>query len=260
MLYSGRIFYLVMLVIFWVLTLSGIQIARRGKIPEFRKLAGLEALHEMVGRAAEMNKSIHFSTGDGGALTGTEAPQVVAGLAVLGYVASLAARYGVKLTYSVFVPEAIPIATDLMRQAYVKEGKADLFNAEEQIRFLSNTDMAFASAVQGIAERERPAASIMLGPFYGPAMLQAEAFKRVGSIQLAGTARGYHIPYLAIIADYTLIGEEIFAAGAYVSKDPTQMGSIRGQDLAKIVIIALTVLAVVAAAAGSRAISSLFKI
>ena len=257
MLVAGRIFALGMLVLLWIFILGGMEMAKK-KLPSFRKLAGLEALPEMVGRAAEMNRPIHFTTGLG-SLTGTVAPQLVAGLSVLGHVSELAAKYGVKIIYSVYLAEAMPIATELMREAYLRAGKADAFDAEDQIRYLSGEQFAYAAAVQGIAERERPAANIMIGPFYAESMLFSETFFRIGAIQLAGTARGYQIPFFAVVCDYLLIGEEIYAAGAYLSKDPIQVGSIQGQDLGKIVGWIIMFIGVLATAAGSAAVVNLLK-
>ena len=220
-LYPGRIFALGMLMSLTALIILYMELSKK-TLPEFRKLAGLDALPEMMGRAAEMNRPVHFTTGLG-ELTGTVAPQLVAGLAVLGHVSELAARVGVKLVYTVYQAQVIPLATELMRQAYVKEGKADAFKPEEQIVYMSGEQFAYASAVQGFAERERPAANIMIGPFYAESMLFAETFFRIGAIQLAGTARGYQIPFFAVVCDYLLIAEEIYAAGAYLSKDPIQV-------------------------------------
>jgi hypothetical protein len=97
----------------------------------------------------------------------------------------------------------------------------------------------------------------MIGPFYAESMLFAETFNRIGSIQLAGTARGYQIPFFAVICDYLLIGEEIYAAGAYLSADPMQVGTIRGQDFGKIVALVLMVLGILATAVGSSFIVDL---
>lgn len=244
-----------MLIILWIFILGNMETAKK-RLPTFRKLAGLDALPEMVGRAAEMNRPVHFTTGLG-SLTETVAPQLVAGLAVLAHVAELCANYGVKLIYSVYQPQVMPIATELMKEAYVKAGKPEEFQAEESVRFLSDQQFAYASAVQGIAERERPAANIMVGPFYAESMLFAETFNRIGSIQLAGTARGYQIPFFAIICDYLLIGEEIYAAGAYLSRDPVQAGTIRGQDYGKAVALILILLGVLLTAAGNSFIVDL---
>jgi len=257
LLVAGRIFALGMLIALWIFIIGCMEMAKK-KLPSFRKLAGLDALPEMVGRAAEMNRPVHFTTGLG-ELTGTVAPQLVAGLAVLGYVSELAAKYGVKIIYSVYQAQVMPIATELMREAYIRAGKADAFDAEGQIRYLSGEQFAYATAVQGIAERERPAANIMIGPFYAESMMFSETFFRIGSIQLAGTARGYQIPFFAVVCDYLLIGEEIYAAGAYLSKDAVQCGSIQGQDLGKLIAWILMFIGVLATAAGSPIIIDLLK-
>ena len=213
----------------------------------------------MVGRAAEMDRPLHFTTGLG-SLTESVAPQLVAGLAVLAHVAEICANYGVKMIYSVYQAQVIPIATELMRAAYIKAGKPEEFQEEDQVRYLSGEQFAYASAVQGIAERERPAANIMIGPFYAESMLFAETFNRIGAIQLAGTARGYQIPFFAVICDYLLIAEEIYAAGAYLSKDPVVSGTIMGQDYGKIVALILMILGIIATSLGSSFIVDLLGI
>ena len=56
--------------------------------------------------------------------------------------------------------------------------------------------------------------------------------------------------------DYTLIGEELYAASAYLSKEPIQIGTLRGQDLGKafvLVVIGIgTVLATLAVVTGNN--------
>ena len=259
MLATGRIFALGTLIVIWIFALVSVMFAKK-KLPTFRKLAGLDALPEMIGRAAETNKSVHFTTGGGGSLTDPVLPQLIAAMAVLGHVAELCAKYGVRVVYTVFLAEMMPIATEVMRTSYMKVGKVDAFNPEIQVRYMSGDQFAYSSAVQGYAERERPAANIMIGPFYAESQLFAETFFRVGSMQLAGTARGYQIPFFAVVCDYLLIAEEIFAAGAYLSKDPTQVGSIRGQDLGKLLALILMVLGLLTTAAGSSIMVDILKI
>jgi hypothetical protein len=247
-----------MLILIWIFILGGMELAKK-KLPRFRRLSGLDAIPEMVGRAAEMDRPLHFTTGLG-SLTESVAPQLVAGLAVLAHVAEICANYGVKIIYSVYQPQVMPLATELMRDAYIKAGKIEEFQEEEQVRYLSDQQFAYASAVQGIAERERPAANIMIGPFYAESMLFSETFNRIGAIQLAGTARGYQIPFFAVICDYLLIAEEIYAAGAYLSKDPVVSGTIMGQDYGKIVALVLMILGIIATSLGSSFIVDLLGI
>jgi len=254
---TGRIFALGMLVAVWIFILGGMELAKR-TMPTFRKLAGLDAIPEMVGRAAETGKPVHFTTGLGELHTNM-ASQLIAGLSVLSYVSELCAKDGVKIIYTVYQSQVMPLATELMKAAYTSAVKAEEFDADDQVRYLSGEQFAYAAAVQGIAERERPAANIMIGPFYAESMLFAETFYRIGSIQLAGTARGYQIPFFAVVCDYLLIAEEIYAASAYLSKDPILAGSLRGQDVAKLLALVLMIIGVILTALGSSVLSNLLK-
>ncbi len=258
MLVAGRIFALGMLIAICVLIIVCMELAKR-KLPTFRKIAGLDALPEMIGRAAEMGRPVHYTTGLG-ELNTNMASQLVAGLSVLSYVSEICAKLGVRVIYTVYQSQVMPIATELMKEAYTRAGKADEFDANDQVRYMSGEQFAYASAVQGVAERERPAANIMIGPFYAESMLFAETFYRIGSIQLAGTARGYQIPFFAVVCDYLLIAEEIYAAGAYVSKDAVLTGSIRGQDVGKLIALILMLVGVILTLAGSNALINLMKL
>jgi hypothetical protein len=45
------------------------------------------------------------------------------------------------------------------------------------------------------------------------------------------------LPFFVAACDYTLIGEELFAASAYLSKDPKLLGSLKGQDVGKFIFL-----------------------
>ena len=251
-------FALGMLVAVCVIIYACMELAKRN-LPTFRRIAGLDALPEMVGRAAEMGRPVHYTTGLG-ELNTNMAGQLVAGLSVLAYVSELCAKLGVRIIYTVYQSQVIPLATELMRDSYARAGKVEEFDADDQVRYMSGEQFAYASAVQGVAERERPAANIMIGPFYAESMLFAETFYRIGSIQLAGTARGYQIPFFTVVCDYLLIAEEIYAAGAYVSKDAVLTGSIRGQDVGKFIALILMLVGVILTLAGSNALIDIMKL
>ena len=94
------------------------------------------------------------------------------------------------------------------------------------------------SAVGGIMLRERPAAHIFMGSFFAESLLLAETGFATGAIQVAGTANVHQLPFFVVACDYTLIGEELYAASAYLSGEPKLVGSLKGADIMKIVIIA----------------------
>ncbi|MED6307593.1 MAG: DUF6754 domain-containing protein, partial [Planctomycetota bacterium] len=86
-------------------------------------------------------------------------------------------------------------------------------------------------------------------------LILAETGNSVGAIQIAGTANPSQLPFFVAACDYTLIGEEFFAASAYLSGQPDQLGSLKGQDVGKILaglfILVGVVLATIQAISGS---------
>ena len=231
---------------------------KQGKI-KIRRIPGLDAIEEAVGRAVEMGRPIFDIVGMG-SFTDIYATQTVAGLSILSYVATLCARLGAKL----YAPQAdtgvMPVAIELVRTAYTVEGKLEELDIEEQLPYLSSEQFAWAGGVIGMASRMRPAANIMIGPFWAESMMFAESFDRAGSMQVGGTARMYQIPFFAALCDYVLIGEEMFAAGAYVSGDPQQIGTIASQDWYKLVGLILGIVGAFLATAGVTVIGDLLKL
>jgi hypothetical protein len=86
--------------------------------------------------------------------------------------------------------------------------------------------------------REKPAACFYMGYYYAESLLLAETGASTGAIQIAGTDADAQLPFFFTACDYTLIGEELYAAGAYLSKEPVLVGTLRGQDIGKGLILA----------------------
>ena len=107
----------------------------------------------------------------------------------------------------------------------------------EAVRFVSPDPFAFAAAVSGEIARNAPAASLLLGGFTAEALLLAEAGAAAGAAQIAGTASPQQLPFFIVACDHTLIGEELYAASAWLSGDPNRIGSLVASDLMKAGII-----------------------
>lgn len=254
---EGRLVPLVAFILAWVATYMAIQMGQQGKI-KVRRIPGLDAIEEVVGRAVEMGRSVFMIPGRG-SFTDIYATQTIAGLSILSYVATLTARLGAKLYVPMSRVDVFPVAVELVTDAYKAEDKIEELDVDEQIPYLSGTQFAYASGVIGMAARMKPAGNIMMGPFWAESMMFAESFNRAGAMQIGGTARMYQIPFFAALCDYVLIGEELFAAGAYVSGDPQQVGSIAAQDWYKLVAIALSILGAILATAGITVIGDILK-
>ena len=98
--------------------------------------------------------------------------------------------------------------------------------------------------------REKPAANLLIGYFYAEALLLAETGSTTGAIQIAATDAYTQLPFFITTCDYTLMGEELYAASAYLSRDPKLLGSLKGQDLGKAILILILVLGSVLAGIG----------
>ncbi len=226
----------------------------KGKMkPYLRRIAGLDAIEEAVGRATEMGRPIHFSPGIGGFGSAT-----FAALSVLEHATELSARYNTELIVSVRVATVFPVAQEMVRQAYLTAGKPDMFK-EDTVRFLSGEQFAYAAGAMGILHRYQCAANIMMGDFLAESMLLAEAGAQVGAMQVAGTANLGQIAFFVAACDYTLIGEELYVAGAYLSQDPQRLGSIAGQEYIKMFVMAYLVLGSILATGGINFLQELLS-
>lgn len=128
-----------------------------------------------------------------------------------------------------------------MKEGFIKAGKRDAFKPDS-VFYLTDDQFGFVAGVDGIIVREKPAANFFMGAFYAESLILAETGFASGAIQTAGTAMPSQLPFFVTACDYTLIGEELFAASAYLSKDPQQLGSLKGQDIGKAVfLVVLTV-------------------
>lgn len=229
---AGRVSLLVTLLLLGVIVYRGISMSKSGKwTPKIRRLAGLDAVEEAVGRATEMGAPVHFSPGIGG-ITDDSAPQTFAGLEVLAYVTQLTAKYNTEIIATIRTANVFPLAQEIVRQSYLAAGRPDMFQ-EDTVRFLSSEQFAYAAAVMGIMNRHTVAANLMMGAFWAESLLFAEAGAQVGAIQVAGTANMAQLPFFVAACDYCLLGEELYAAGAYLSQDKVKLGSIGAQDIAK---------------------------
>ncbi len=256
---KGRVFPFFFLLMVWVVVYYMLRRAEKGKAPQIRRVAALDAIDEAVGRATELGKSVlvHMGWTDAG-LRGEHAGAILAGVSIMSHVAEMCARLGTKMIVAPAYPEVLPLVHETLKAAYQKEGRLEEYK-EDSTLFFSTQQFPWAAGLMGTLEREKPGAHIGVGPFHGESLMIAEAGARSGAITILGTHRKSQIPFFIAACDYCLIGEEIYAAGAYLSKEPAQIGTIAGQDWLKVVSIALIVLGALVVTFGSQAISDLLK-
>lgn len=254
---EGRIFGLLCLIVIMAAVTYYITAARGGKVPRIRRVAGIDAIDEAIGRAVEMGRPIICSHGIADLRGATSGPQTLAGLSVLSYVTKRAIASSARVIVPVRVPEVWPIAADIVETEYKLAGKADEYDSDD-VRFLSTAQFGYSSNYLGLMMRERPGANIMIGAYWAESLQLAETGSRVGAFQIAGTANTSQIPFFLVCADYCLIGEEIFSAGAYLTQDGPLVASLAGQDVGRIIAVVLSVLGTLLYTAGITVLLDLF--
>jgi hypothetical protein len=230
-----------------------ISLAKKGSTLFIRKIAGLDAVDEAVGRATEMGRKVLYIPG----IMSVDNIQTVASMSILGYVAEKTAQYGTQLEVPNKDPLVLATAREVVKEAYLKVGRPDFFQ-EDMVNYVSYDQFAFTAAIQGLMTRDKPATNFLIGSFYAESLIMAEAGNAAGAIQVAGTAELAQLPFFVVACDYTLIGEELYAASAYLSHEPLILGSIKGQDLAKAILIGLIVVGAVLASFGQTGFVDFF--
>ena len=228
------------IVVFAALVFAFNSAAKRNPDIYVRPIGGLGALSEAIGRATEMGKPVLFVPG----IADMDDIQTITALVIMREVAKNVAEYETPIIVPCRSPVVMTAAEEAVKTGCMEAGKPDQFTPDN-IRFLSDEQFAFTAATNGIMLRERPAANIYIGAFWAESLILAETGFLAGAIQIAGTANVSQLPFFVAACDYTLIGEEIYAASAYLSREPMLMGSLKGSDWAKVIFAVLIVLGTV---------------
>ena len=229
--------------------------AKAGKELFIRKIAGLEAVDEAVGRATEMGKKIFYIPGT----QDMDNVQTIAGVTILGRVAEMAAQYETWLEVPVSRSLVLVTAKEIVKEAYSRVGRPDAFQ-EDQVHYLTDDQFGYAAGIDGMVVREKPATIFFMGAFYAESLILAETGNSIGAIQIAGTAMPSQLPFFVAACDYTLIGEELFAASAYLSREPKLLGSLKGQDIGKGVVLVAIIVGIILETLNLWQFSNLFSI
>ncbi len=222
---------LLLALLFGGIVFYAISTARKREI-FLRRIPGLDAVDEAIGRATELGKPILYMTG----AHDMSDPSTIAAAVILGRVAKRTAAYETDLLVPHREPITMAVCQEITKQAYLEAGKPDLYKEDSNF-FITSDQFSYTAAVDGIMLRKKPAANFYMGHYFAEALLLTETGASTGAIQIAGTDADHQLPFFVTTCDYTLIGEELYAASAYLSREPMQVGTLRGQDIGKALIL-----------------------
>lgn len=224
-------YVLIFVIIFMLVLLYFISIVKKGRSVFVRKIPGLDAIDNAIGRATEMGKPLLYITG----LNSISSISTIASLTIFGYVIKKLAAYGAKILVPCFDPIVMIAAKEIAKNNYLQAGRPDLFR-EQDIYFVTDDQFGYVTSVNATMVKEQTATNLYMGYFQAEALLLSETGVANKSIQIAGTDATTQLPFFIVSCDYTLIGEELYAAGAYISKEPVLLSTLKVQDIFKIVI------------------------
>ncbi len=210
-----------------------INIKRAGGAKDLfiRRIAGLNAIDEAVGRATEMGRPVLMVPG----LSDSVNAIVVQALNIFSYVSRIAARFSNPILICCYSAPIFTVGQEVIRDVYNQEGLADKFDPDS-VRYISDRQFAFAAGVSGLILREQAAATFFMGEFYAESLIFAETANSIGAIQIASSTEATQTPFFIAACDYVLIGDEFYAASAYLTRQPVLVGSLVGQDWCKLTV------------------------
>jgi uncharacterized protein DUF6754 len=242
---TAQVNNLVFVLLFTGVLLASIAAARRNPHVWLRRIAGLEAVEEAIGRSTEMGRPILYLTGSGG----MSDVSTIAATVILGEVAKKVAHYDTTLKVPHRDPIVMAVCQEIVKEAYVEAGRPDAYKEDSNF-FVTDDQFSYTAAVDGIMLRDKPAANFFMGSYFAESLLLTETGASTGAIQIAGTDSDHQLPFFVTTCDYTLIGEELYAASAYLSREPVLVGTLRGQDFGKAFIMSVLILGTVLATIG----------
>jgi hypothetical protein len=234
--YSADTLFSAFMLLFSGTTVAFIFHAKKGRKLYVRPIAGIDAVDDAIGRATEMGKPILFVPGLGDA----SRVATIAAFTILARVAKKVAEYQTRIIVPNYDPVVMTICQEVVKEAYSSAGRPDAFDAKD-VYFVTQDQFPYTASVNGTMLRERPATNFYMGMFYAESLILAETGFVSGSIQIAGTDQLIQIPFFVVACDYTLMGEELYAASAYLSQEPQQLGTLKAQDWGKVAAVALMI-------------------
>jgi hypothetical protein len=242
----SRWFYLTFVALTALAFFGYMQLAKkRAKQMFIRRIPGVDAIEDAIGRSTEMGRPVLYVTGTDDLVN----IQTMASLLILGHVAQMTAEYDTEIKVANLYPLTMVVAEEIVRQGYSNAGRIDA-HKPENVLFISSEQFAYAAAINGMILRDKPATNIFIGRYFAESLLLAEAGFSVGAVQIAGTAEFTQLPFFIAACDYTLIGEEMYATSAYLTREPNLMAQLKAGDVMKALIMILVGVGAVLATAG----------
>jgi hypothetical protein len=208
----------------------------RRKTPSvFREIPAFTRLRQAVGLVVEDGSRLHVSLGRG-TLTTPQSASALAGLTLLRRLADLTSA-GDQPPIATSGDATLAILSQDTLQAAAKFSERSAFDPASG-RLTGLTPFSYAAGAIPVMRDEHVSANLLMGNFGVEVALLTDAAERENTFVLAGSDNLTAQAVIYASAQEPLIGEEIYAAGAYVESSPLHTASLTVQDVLRWLIIA----------------------
>lgn len=213
--------------------------ARRRQTLPLRALPAADGIPLLVGSAIEADRPVHVSLGSA-SIGGASTVLALAAAEAAYQIAAQAAVGSRPVLLTVSGTAALALGYGVLRRAYQQRDRLDRFT-RTSVRWLPATDrtLGFAAAASALAG-ERAGGYVLVGGFGAEIALLLEAARRQGARSIAGSDQLEAQAIAYVLADHALLGEDVFALGAYAAPTPSaaQVGSLIALDTLRWLLIA----------------------
>ncbi len=226
--------------IYIAVTAFGIWYGRKGIMVPIRRLPAIDAIDTAGKRAAQLGRPFMVILYHSGSYM---EDQVLASFDLVRHAAASAARYDAPFLVVTNSPDGLPIAQDIVRDEYYNAGKSEKYDPIGTVRFIAGTgsDVAIAALMDEL----NVSADLVTGNLMFSTLIFAEQGALLDSLQIGATRNVHQMPFLAASYDYMMIGDELFSAATYISRDPVRGGFLLGQEFGKVFALVAILLGVV---------------
>jgi len=204
---------------------------------KLREIPAFLRLRRSVGLAVEAGTRVHVSLGRGG-LNGLPGGSALVGLTVLDRVSRAASSSDRPPVATSGEGEVTILSQDVMRTSFKNVSSEAQFDFGAG-RMSGPTPFSYVAGAIPVILDEQVSTNVLVGNFGSEVGLLTEASEQKGSLTIAGTD---NIPAQAVLvaaAQEPLIGEEVYASGAYLGAGAFHIASLQAQDVLRWVVIAI---------------------
>jgi hypothetical protein len=238
------------LVLIAAVLLLGLTFIRRKSMPTFREIPPFARLKRSIGISVESGTRLHVSLGRGGLQTPQAAPGL-AGLTMLRQLAEQTSASDKPPVVSSGVADLAILSQDTLQAGYKAAGAEELYDPATG-RLTGLTPFSFAAGAIPVIKDEDVSANIFIGHFGPEIALLTDAAERTASPSIAAAVDPSAQALIYASADEPLIGEELFAAGAYNNAGSAHQASLQMEDILRWVVILVLLVGSALALVGIR--------